>query len=140
MDASDRQPWFRWALLVGVLYAIVGIVFGALANPSVTHQAVVMWRLAAWVVSAAVYAAHIGYEHFRLGNSPPSTALHVAVAAAVGAFGLAVAATVHSLWTASGNPHLLRIALVVWPVITGIPAFLVALAVTAVLARLVRKA
>jgi hypothetical protein len=136
MDASDRQPWLRWALLVGAVYLIVGVVFAAL--PAVGNQ-VRVWRLAAWVISAAVFAAHIGYELFRRGNSPRSTALHVAVAAAFGAFGLAAAAIVHSLWTASGNLRLLLIALVAWPVITGLPAFLVALSVSVVLARLSTK-
>ncbi|HZS08040.1 MAG TPA: hypothetical protein VFD58_24610 [Blastocatellia bacterium] len=140
MDASGRQPWLRRALFPGIVYSIVGIVFGTLVNPSVSSQGRFMWRLAAWVISAAVYAAHIGYEHFRMGNPPRSTALHVAVGVAVGAFALAVAAIVHSLWAASGNLRLLMVALVAWPVITALPAFLVALAAAAVLARLTRSA
>jgi hypothetical protein len=95
------------------------------------------WRLAAWVVSAGVYAAHIGYEHLRLRNGPRSTALHAAVAVAIGAFGLAGAAIVHSLLSAS--PHrllrLVTLALMAWPILAGVPAYLVALAATAVLAR-----
>ena len=90
------------------------------------------------MVSAVVYAAHIGYEHFRIGSSPRSTGLHVAFGAAVGAFGLAAAAIFHSLLTGTGNPRLLRLALLIWPLITGVPAFLVALVLTAVLARLPR--
>ena len=140
MDASDRQPWFRWALLVGILYAIVGIVFGALANPSLSHQAVVMWRLAAWLVSAAAFAAHLGYEHFRLRNPPLRAALHVAVAVALGAFLLAVWVIVHAHWVASNHQSpRAPWALVVFPVVTGVPAFVVALVVVAVLARMRRR-
>ena len=91
------------------------------------------------MVSAVVYAAHIGYEHFRIRSSPHSTALHVAFGAAVGAFGLAAAAIVHSLLTGTGNLRLLRIALLIWPLITGVPAFVVALVLTAVLARVPRS-
>jgi len=91
-----------------------------------------MWRLAAWMASAAVYAAHIGYEHYRLDNSPRSTALHAALAVALGGFGLAVSASLHSR-------HPLVLALALWPIITGLPAFLVALAVGAVLARFARS-
>ena len=91
------------------------------------------------MVSAVVYAAHIGYEHFRIRSSPRSTALHVAFGTAVGAFGLAAAAIVHSLVTGTGNLRLLRIALLVWPLITGVPAFVVALVLTAVLARVPRS-
>jgi hypothetical protein len=99
-----------------------------------------MWRLAAWVVSAAVYAAHIGYEHFRLGNSPRATALHAALAVAVGAFLLAVAATVRAVTVPSHAPYRqYLLALVAWPLVTAVPAFLVALAVAALLARLPTK-
>jgi hypothetical protein len=139
MNASGHQPWLRWALLLGAVYLAIGLVFSALANPSGSNQTRLMWRLAAWGVSAAVYAAHIGYEHL-LGNSPPVVALHVAVAVAAGSFGLAVAAIVHSLSGASSNLHLLLVALVVWPVMAAIPAFVVALAASAVLARLRRSA
>ena len=90
------------------------------------------------MVSAVVYAAHIGHEYFRIRSSPHSTALHAAFGAAVGAFGLAAAAIDHSLVTGTGNLRLLRIALLIWPLITGVPAFVVALVLTAVLARVAR--
>src|SRR5215472_17882507 len=122
--------WFARALLAGTLYLIIGVGFAPLSVPSVFF-----WRLAAWMVSAVVYAAHIGYEHFRIRSSPHSTALHVAFGAAVGAFGLAAAAIVHSLLTGTGSLRLLRIALLIWPLVTGVPAFVVALFLAAVLAR-----
>ena len=121
--------WFAWALLAGALYLIIGVGFAPLSVPSVFF-----WRLAAWMASAVVYAAHIGYERFRVGSSPGSTALHVACGAAIGAFGLAAAAIVHSLLTGTGNLRLLRVALLVWPLVTGVPAFVVAWVLTAVVA------
>ena len=110
-------------VIVGVVYACVGIVFAMPAS----H--VEVWRLAAWVVSAVAYAAHICYEGFRLQNSPRSAALHVALAVALGAFGLAVGANIHSLSVGSTSEHrrLLLLALGLWPLITAMPAFLVAL-------------
>jgi hypothetical protein len=113
----------------GIGYALVGIVS---ALPT-TH--VRAWRLAAWAVSAVGYAAHIAYEHFRLRNSPGSAARHVALAAALGAFGLAVGANIHSLSVGSVNQHrqLLLLSLAIWPVITAVPAFLVALGASGVL-------
>jgi len=128
------RNWFAWALLAGTLYLIIGVGFAPLSVPSVFF-----WRLAAWMVSVVVYAAHIGYEHLRIRSSLRSTALHVALGAAVGAFGLAAAAIVHSLLTGTGNLRLLRIALLIWPLITGAPAFVVALVLTVVLARLLRR-
>lgn len=128
--ASRRQPWLRQALLVGLVYFLVGKLF---ALPADNVRA---WRLAAWAISAAVYAAHIGYEYWRMGNPPRSTALHVSAAVAVGAFGLAVAATVNSWVTPSTNqPWQFLLALVAWPALTALPAFLVALFAGVVLAK-----
>ncbi len=134
MDASGRKSWIRAALLIGVVYFLIGRGFALPADH--LH----LWRLAAWVASAAVAAAHIGYEHFRLNNSPRATALHAAMAVALGAFLLAVAATVHAVMVPSHAPYWrYLLALVLWPIFTALPAFLVALAVAAVLARLPTK-
>ncbi len=127
MDGS-RPRWFQTAILVAVVYLVAGIAFGALAGAAASHQMRVTWRLAAWVVSAAAFAAHIWYEQVRLRRSPATTALHAAAAAALGAFGLAVAAIVHA-HAVSSNRHVL--AFLVWPVVTALPAFVVALAAAA---------
>lgn len=133
-DTSGFKPWIRKAILAGVVYSVVGVVF---ALPSSHARA---WRQAAWVVSGAVYAAHIGYEHFRLINSVRTTALHASLAAALGAFLLAVAATIHAVMVPSHAPYwLFLVALVVWPIITAVPAFLVALIAAALLDRLPTK-
>jgi cation transporter-like permease len=132
MDETHRPPWVRAVVLAGVMYAIIGVAF---AWPA-THARV--WRLAAWLVSAAAFAAHIGYERSMLRNPPRRAALHVALAVALGAFGLAVGAIVHSqsVVSTTGHRRLLLVALVVWPVMTGLPAFLVALVASTVLRRL----
>jgi len=119
-------------MLVAVAYAAIGIVFAALA---VDAHHVRAWRLAAWVASAVVAAAHIWYEHYRLGSSPRPTALHAAGAVALGAFGLALAANVHWLVAGTHGQRPPLLALPVWPVVTALPAFLAALAIAAVLAR-----
>jgi hypothetical protein len=135
VGGSPRKAWARVAVLAGIGYALVGIVF---AIPA-TH--VRAWRLVAWAVSAAVYAAHIAYERFRLRNPPVSAALHISAAAALGAFGLAVGANIHSVATGSANHHrtLLLLSLGIWPVITALPAFVVALAANLLLTRLLGK-
>jgi hypothetical protein len=131
MDKSPRQSWVPAAVLLGTVYALVGIAF---AVPATHVQA---WRLAAWVVSAIGFATHIAYERFRLRNSPRLAALHVALSVALGAFGLAVGANIHSLSTGSTSQHrqLLLLSLAIWPVMTALPAFLVALGTNVVLAR-----
>ena len=122
-------------LLVAVAYALSGVGFGILASSADANHAR-LWRLAAWLASGVVAAAQIGYEHFRLGSSPRSTAWHAAGAVALGAFGLALAANIHSLLASGHGQRLPLIALVAWPVITAVPAFLAALVLAAVLARL----
>src|SRR4051812_19377707 len=92
---ESRQLWLRMVVLLGIWYALIGIVF---AVPATHVQA---WRLAAWVLSAIGFAAHIAYERFRLRNSPGSSAMHVALAVAIGGFGLAVGANIHSLFIVS---------------------------------------
>jgi hypothetical protein len=135
MDVSGRPSWVRALILVAVAYAAIGIVFAALAADA-NH--VRLWRLAAWVASAVVAAAHIWYEHYRLGSSPRPTALHAAGAVALGAFGLALAANVHWLVAGTHGQRPPLLALPVWPVVTALPAFLAALVVAAVLARFSR--
>ena len=131
MNVSGRS-WVRALMLVAVAYAAIGIVFAALA---VDAHHVRAWRLAGWVASAVVAAAHIWYEHYRLGSSPRPTALHAAGAVALGAFGLALAANVHWLVAGTHGQRPPLLALPVWPVVTALPAFLAALAIAAVLAR-----
>src|SRR5262249_53079878 len=129
-NQQSRPSWAPMAVFFGIGYAVVGIGF---AIPT-TH--VHAWRLAAWVVSAIGYAAHIVYERFRLKNSPGAAALHIAFAVGLGGFGLAVGANIHSL-SAGSSQHrqLLLLSLGIWPVITALPAFLVAFATNMVLAR-----
>ena len=132
MNAS-RRAWLSAALLVGVIYFLVGKVF---ALPASDPR---LWRLLAWVVSGGVYAAHIAYEHYGLDNSPRVSASHIALAVAIGAILLAIAGMLHSLSVTSAIRPTWLLALVVWPAVTAIPAFLGALVTGAGLARLRRS-
>ena len=131
VSGSPRQSWVRTAVLLGIGYALVGVLF------AVPTAHVREWRLAAWVVSTIGYAAHIVSERFRMQNSPGVAAVHVASAVALGAFGLAVGANIHSLSAPSTNHHrqLLLMSLGIWPVMTALPAFLVAFGASVVLTR-----
>ena len=119
--------------MFAIVYLVVGVFF---PNPSASNKLQFMWRLAAWSICALAFAIHIALEHFRFHDSTSRTALHVAASVSLGAFALAVAANIHALRTGTGNQRLLALALVIWPIIAGVPAFIVALAVAAVLARL----
>jgi hypothetical protein len=134
MDTSRNRAWIPAALLLGALYLLIGRLF------AVPNNHVRAWRLAAWVVSGVGFAAHIGYEHFKLRHSPRLIALHTALAVAIGAIALALAGMIHSMWVASTIRPSWLLALVIWPAAAAVPAFLIALVVGALLARLRRSA
>lgn len=132
MNASVKNQWLRIVILFSLVYLVVGVAF---PNPSASNEMQFMWRLAAWLTCAVTFAIHIGLEHFRRRNSPRRTALHASVSVALGAFALAAAANIHALRAGTGNRRLLALALVIWPIIAGAPAFVVALAAAAGLTR-----
>ena len=136
MNASGKYRWLGAVALFAAVYLAVGVAF---PNPSVANRLQFFWRLGAWLTCALAFALHIALEHFRFRNAPPRTALHAAAAVGLGAFGLAVAANIHALRTGTGNQRLLTLALVMWPIIACVPAFIVALVTSAILARLRRK-
>jgi hypothetical protein len=119
-------------MLVATVYLVVGVAF---PNPPASNPMQFVWRLAAWVICAAAFATHIGFEHFRCRNAPRSIALHAAVSVALAACALAAAANIHARTAGTGNRRLLALALVTWPIITAVPAFVVALAAATGLAR-----
>jgi hypothetical protein len=130
VDTIRSQAWVRAALLVGFLYFLIGRLF------SLPTEHVKAWRLAAWAVSAVIYAAQIAYEHFTLRSPPRTSAMHVALAAAFGAFALALGAMAHTVSTGAALRPVWFLAIVIWPVGTAIPAFLLAWVIAALLARL----
>ena len=132
MNSSPPQRWLPAALGSSVVYLVAGITFATLAHRAGSNHMRVTWRLAAWVISAAVFAAQVWYEHTRLRSAPRTTASHVSLAVALGALALAAAARVQA---ASSQQHFPALALVAWPVVTALPAFLVAFASAAALAR-----
>jgi hypothetical protein len=107
-------------ILIGVAYFLVGW----LSTLPATH--VQAWRFAAWIISALVYAAQIGYEHFTLRTAPLKLALRAGLASAIGGFGIAAAAIVHDVMTRPSMRPMMFIALIAWPLLTGVPAFVIA--------------
>jgi hypothetical protein len=130
---------YRAVLLAGLLYGVIGLTFGAAAGSALTTQGRFEWRLAAWLVSGAVFAAHIAYVQLRLRPSPAFTALQASLGAALGALVLAMAATIHALWIGASSLSAFGLALLVWPVATAVPAFVAALVAAAGLTLLRRR-
>ena len=115
MERTERSGWLRAVLLAGLAYIVIGFGFAQLPGRG--------WRLAAWAVSGVVFVLHIRYGMTRQ-RAASAAALHAGLAAALGGLGLAVGATIHALTSASYRGAY-GIALVAWPVLTGLPAFVV---------------
>src|SRR4030095_4170719 len=139
MDEPKSRLWREAVLLTGVFYCTVGIAFTTFGSWSSSNRGVVAWRIASFVVSLVAFAIHIGYEHFSVVNRPPIVALHTSLAVAFGGFLLALAANINSFRVANSKHGLLALALIIWPVMTGIPAFVVALITAAGLKFIRRK-
>ena len=126
-------------LLLAAAYLLIGVAFAAFSDLATTNAIHIMWRRLAWLVSGIGFAAHIAYGHFRLRNSPRTTATHASIAAALGAGALAVAANVHEWKTASSYRPSIAISLIAWPLLTVVPAFVVAVVAASVLNRWFRR-
>jgi hypothetical protein len=135
MDGKKSSKYRGLALvpLFGVVYLFIAVWF---PNPPASNPSQFAWRVAAWILCALAFAIQIGLEHFRLGSTPRRTAVRVAAAVALGAFGVAAAANIHALRAQTGNHGLMALALVIWPVAAGVPAFVVAWVAASGLARM----
>jgi hypothetical protein len=123
-------------LVIGATYLAAGLGFGALAGAAGSPRLTVAWRLAAWVTSLVAFAAHIAYGRTRARLPASGTAFDVAIAVALGAFGLAMAAFMHGVATHHRFPVSM---LVIWPIGTAAPAFVVALVVAFLLGSAPRR-
>ena len=126
MTTPERRSPVRRIVLVGAIYFAVGVLFSSFAAPSVLGHRVVTWRLIAWLISGDVFLWQIWGDRVHFGRTNLATAVNAAAAAAIGAFGLGARVAVHSA-------HPSPMAMVLWPLVTAIPAFVVALVVAAVL-------
>jgi hypothetical protein len=132
LNGPGKYRWLRTVIPFGIVYLAIAFAF---PNPPASDPTQFLWRLASWLICILAFAVHIGLEHYRLGNAPRRTALHATAAVAPAAFALAAAANIHALAAGTGNQRLLALALVIWPIIAGLPAFAVAWVAAAILAR-----
>lgn len=128
------------ATFVGVFYAVVAVVSGALAGAAGSVRMLLMWRWLAFIVSGMAFAWHVLREASREPSTLRSTASHAALGAGIGGFGIALAANVHELTAGSGYRLTILLALVTWPIVTAVPAFLLALVGATLLGAMRRRA
>jgi len=138
MPVIARRQWIRSTLVVAIVYAVIGVVTADLSGSASTPQMRTAWRLAAWLLSFVAFAGHLVHEEVRLRSAVRSAAGHAAAAVALGAFLLAAVGPVLSHWGAADFLRTSLLSLGLWPILAGVPAFLVALVAGSTLRRLVR--
>ncbi len=139
VPADARSIGSADAVAAALAYVLVGITTAALAGAAASPVGTKSWRLAGWALSLAVFLAHLVFARRRSARSLGAAA-RVALAVAVAALVLAVVGPVRGHW---GEPNIGRVVLlsiVVWPLMTGIPAFVVAFAADRVFDRITRRA
>jgi hypothetical protein len=138
MPTSASRSWFSVSLFIALLYVIIGLVTIALSRVAPRGGILVVIRGASWLTSALVFVVHIAYES-RFQSSASRTAAHTAIAVAIATEVLALIATGRLAVGGSVRPAML-VALVVWPLLTGIVSFLVASVLAVIFRRLQAKA
>jgi hypothetical protein len=129
----------RAALLAVLAYIVSSFAAAALAGSANSAAGRTSWRLVGWIVPLIVFSIHVSYECVRRGNPSMRVARHVAVAVALGAFLFAAGAPVASHWSEGHLSRLVLLSLVLWPILTGVPAFVAAFAAASILGRFVRR-
>ena len=121
-----RQTRVSSILFATAAYVVVGAATAALAKSVSSPAAMKDWRLAGWLLSLIVFTTQFIVERTRHPKRV-TVAIDVAFSVALGALVLAAVGPVR---THFGEPSALRLALlslIAWPVVAGVPAFLVAL-------------
>lgn len=121
-----ERSWQRVAS-IGLVYLGLGVGSAVISNDleSATVQAAL--RVGIFLVAVAVFYCHLRIELARSAWKFSASALITSSALALGTFLLALFAVATSWWDSSRLPTSLLLAMLIWPVATGFPAFLCAL-------------
>jgi hypothetical protein len=113
----------------GLAYIVIGIVTADVAafqgRPG---------RLMGWGASLLVYVVQLLVERLRFDHTTLRSALHASGAVAIAAFVLALVGPVRAHWGAVDQPRALM-ALILWPVLAGLPSFVLGLGAAAMIGR-----
>ena len=126
---TTGRRWLPATLLAALAYIVAGTLVFALVRHAPEHVGLI--RKGLLLLCFIPFALHLAWEHNTLGNPSVPAAAHAALAAAIGAFFFALSAVINVHLTGSGYLHALLFSLVIWPLATFVPAFLLALAIYA---------
>lgn len=135
MNPSIKRRRLQAILVCAGMYLLIAIASALISNPIESALLQAAARLAALGLSIATLAVHIRFEMIRLERSPRAAALTASIAVALGTFSLAVYANLLASRATSSTNHSMLLALLIWPVVTGILSFVAALVVAAMMNR-----
>ena len=139
MNTSENKVRFKTFLIFGSVYLFVGIATAFISNDIASSGVQAFWRILAFAVSIIVFGLHIRLESIQRHNSPKIIAINTSFAVAFGTVALAVLANINAMLNSSGNNKSLVLAIVIWPVVTGLLSFLAAYFIARFILRLRSK-
>jgi nitroreductase len=139
MNARILERWWPRVVSVGLMYLGLGVGSAVISNDLESAPVQASIRVGILLVAVAVFCCHLRVELARAAHRVRASALIASSAVALGTFLLAVYALGLSWWDTSHLPTSLLSALLVWPAATSLPAFLAALGLGSVMARLHRR-
>lgn len=116
----------KTVIIFAIVYLFIGVGTAIISNPLTNSEMQVVWRLASLIASIIIFISHIKYEIINRFNSPRIAAINTSGSVALGAFALAVLANIYALMNASTDNYSLLLALIIWPIVTGLISFLAA--------------
>lgn len=132
--AETGRPSLLPVVAAALAYLVIGVVTAYLAGVATSIPVRTAWRLIAWGLSLVVFVVHLLRERRRAPGTAFTAALRSAAGVALGAFAVAAAGPMRAHW-GQADQWRAALALVLWPLLTGVPAFLAALAGGALILR-----
>jgi hypothetical protein len=124
MHQTKKSRHIKLIISFGLIYLAIGILSALITNPIESTGIQAILRLFALALAIVAFAYHIRLELFQNKNSVLKAALYAAIATALSTFLLAVLANIYIVFTAAENKGQLPLALIVWPTVTCMLAFL----------------
>ena len=133
---DTSRSWIRTALVVAVIYAVIGLATVAAsraAGGAGMQTAVRVIRVLSWLLSAVLYFLHLIIEN-RSRPKATAAAWHTSAAVAMATLLLALVATARQLDAGNRRPAVF-VAIAAWPILTGLVSFVVGVVLSGLLAR-----
>jgi hypothetical protein len=133
-----ERSWQR-VVSFGLVYLGLGVGSAMISNDLESALLQASIRVGIFFIAVVVFYCHLRVERIRSVTRLQATALMTSGAVAFGTFLLAAYAVSMAWREYSHLPTTLLVALLIWPVATGLPAFLASLVLGSVMVRFRRR-